>query len=153
MNLKVSHTTFMRRINEQVKPTRIVEVGTRAVCKEELDYANKAGINFVTAQEIRKHSVEQTAKKIEKLLKGAKKIYLTVDMDVLDPAFAPAVQNPEPDGLCAHTLYDLLHEVCDERIVAFDVVEVAPHYDNGVTAIQAAKTMFEILCNMEKSRG
>jgi len=153
MNLKVSHTTFMRRINEQVKPTRIVEVGTRAVCKEELDYANKAGINFITAQEIRKHSVEQTAKKIENLLKGAKKIYLTVDMDVLDPAFAPAVQNPEPDGLCAHTLYDLLHEVCDERIAAFDVVEVAPHYDNGVTAIQAAKTMFEILCNLEKSRG
>jgi len=153
MNLKVSHTTFMRRINEQVKPTRIVEVGTRAVCKEELDYANKAGINFITAQEIRKHDVEQTAKKIENLLKSAKKIYLTVDMDVLDPAFAPAVQNPEPDGLCAHTLYDLLHEVCDERIAAFDVVEVAPHYDNGVTAIQAAKTMFEILCNLEKSRG
>jgi len=153
MNLKVSHTTFMRRINEQVKPTRIVEVGTRAVCKEELDYANKAGINFITAQEIRKHSVEQTAKKIENLLKGAKKIYLTVDVDVLDPAFAPAVQNPEPDGLCAHTLYDLLHEICDERIAAFDVVEVAPHYDNGVTAIQAAKTMFEILCNLEKSRG
>lgn len=153
MNLKVSHTTFMRRINEQVEPTRIVEVGIRAVCKEELDYANKAGINFITAQEIRKNDVEQTAKKIEKLLKGAKKIYLTVDMDVLDPAFAPAVQNPEPDGLCAHALYDLLHEVCDERIAAFDVVEVAPHYDNGVTAIQAAKTMFEILCNMEKSRG
>ena len=152
MNLKVSHTTFMRRINEQAKPTKIVEVGTRAACKEELDYAKKAGINFITTQQIQKNSVTQIAKKIENLLKDATKIYLTVDMDVLDPAFVPAVQNPEPDGLCTHTLFDLLHEVCDERIAAFDVVEVAPHYDNGVTAIQAAKTIFEILCNMEKGR-
>lgn len=152
MNLKVSHTTFMRRINEQVKPTKIVEVGTRAVCKEELDYAKKSGINFIITQQIRKDGVSQIAKKIKNLVKDAKKIYLTVDMDVLDPAFVPAVQNPEPDGLCTHTLFDLLHEVCDERIVIFDIVEVAPHYDNGVTAIQAAKTMFEILCNMEKAR-
>ncbi len=152
MNQKISHTTFMRRINEQVKPTKIVEVGTRAVCKEELDYAKKAGINFITAQQIRKGGVEQTSKKIKNLLTDIKKIYLTVDLDVLDPAFAPAVQNPEPDGLCAHTLYDLLHDVCDERTIAFDVVEVAPPYDNGVSAIQAAKTIFEILCNLEKAR-
>lgn len=152
MNLKVSHTTFMRRINEQVKPTKIVEVGTRAACKEELGYAKKAGISFITAQQIRRDGPEQTSKRIKTLLKDAQKIYLTVDMDVLDPAFAPAVQNPEPDGLCAHTLYDMLHQVCDERIAAFDVVEVAPHYDNGVTAIQAAKTIFEILCHLEKTR-
>ena len=152
LNQKVSHTTFMRRIKEQVKPTKIVEVGTRAVCKEELSYAKKTGIDFVTTQQIRKYSVEQTSKKIKNLLKDAKEIYLTVDLDVLDPAFAPAVQNPEPDGLCTHMLYDLLHEVCDERIVAFDVVEVAPHFDHGVTAIQAAKTIFEILSIMEKAR-
>ncbi len=152
MNQTISHTTFMRRINEQVKPTKIVEVGTRAVCKEELDYAKSAGINFFTAQQIVKDGVEQTSQKIQKLLKDVKRIYLTVDLDVLDPAFAPAVQNPEPDGLCAHTLYDLLSEICDERIVAFDVVEVAPPYDNGVSAIQAAKTMFEILCCLEKAR-
>jgi len=151
MNLKISHTTFMRRINEQVKPTKIVEVGTRAVCREELDYAKKAGINFITAHQIRKSGVEQTSKKIKNLLKDAKKIYLTVDLDVLDPAFAPAVQNPEPDGLCTHHLYDLLHEVFDERIVAFDLVEVAPHFDNGVTAIQAAKTIFEMLSHAEKA--
>jgi len=152
MNQKISHTTFMRRINEEVKPLKIIEIGTRAVCKEERDYAKKAGINFITSQQIRKDGVEQVSQRIRKLLKEAKKIYLTVDLDVLDPAFAPAVQNPEPDGLCTHTLYDLLHEVCDERLVAFDVVEVAPHYDNGVTAIQAAKTIFEILSDLERAR-
>jgi len=95
--------------------------------------------------------VEQTIKRIRELFADTDKIYLTVDLDVLDPAFVPAVQNPEPDGLFPYTVYDLLSELCDERIVAFDVVEVTPPYDNGVTAIQAAKIVFEILSTKEKA--
>jgi len=152
MNLKTSHTTFMRRINEQVKPQKIVEIGTRAVCKEELDCAKKAGITFVTVREIRNNGVEKVTKNLEKLLSGVKKIYLTIDMDVLDPGFVPAVQNPEPDGLCPRMFYELLNGLCDRRVVAFDVVEVAPYYDNGVTAVQAAKVLFEVLCHIEKTR-
>lgn len=152
MNLKTSHTTFMRRINEQAKPSKIIEVGTRAVCKEELDYAKKADISFITVHEIREEGIENTVDKVKKLLGNAKRVYLTVDMDVLDPGFVPAVQNPEPDGLCAHMFYDLLTQVCDSHIVMFDVVEVAPPYDNGVTSIQAAKTIFEILSAIEKTR-
>ena len=152
MGRTVSHTTFMRRLNEQVRPPKILEIGTRAVCKEELKYAEKASIGFLTAQQIRKDGIEKTAHAAKKLLVDCEKIYLTIDMDVLDPAFAPAVQNPEPDGLDMHTLLDMLCKVCDYRVVAFDLVEVAPHYDNGVTAIQAAKTMFEVLCCIEKTR-
>jgi len=152
MNLKTSHTTFMRRINEQAKPRRIVEIGTRAACKQELDYAKKAGISFITTQQIRKEGVEKTIERISRLLDNIRRVYLTVDMDVLDPAFAPAVQNPEPDGMCAHIFYDLLNAVCDKRIVAFDVVEVAPPYGNGVTSVQAAKTIFEIISAIEKAR-
>lgn len=152
MNLTVSHTTFMRRINEQAKPQKIIEVGTRAVCKEEYDYAKKADISFIPAQQVRRDGAEKTAKKTKELLKDAEKIYLTIDLDVLDPAFAPGVQNPEPDGLCTHHLYDILSEACDERLVAFDVVENTPPYDNGVTAILAAKTIFEVLSYFEKAR-
>ncbi len=152
MGRTVSHTTFMRRLNEQVKPPEILEIGTRAVCKEELEYAEKSNIEFLTVQQIRKDGVEKTAHAAKKLLANHEKIYLTIDMDVLDPAFAPAVQNPEPDGLDMHTLLDILCKVCDHRVVAFDLVEVAPHYDNGVTAIQAAKTMFEVLCCIEKAK-
>jgi len=152
MDLTTSHTTFMRRINEQINPPKILEIGTRAVCKEELDYAKKSGIQFLTVQQIRRDGVEKTTKKIDAVLADCKKIYLTIDMDVLDPAFAPAVQNPEPDGLDMPMLLDLLGKVCDRRIVAFDLVEVAPHYDKGVTAIQAAKTIFEMLCHIEKAR-
>lgn len=148
----ISHTTFMRRIHEEIRPERILELGTRAVCKEELDYAEKSDIRFLTAHKIRRDGAEKTAKTIEKVLAGCKDIYLTIDMDVLDPAFAPAVQNPEPDGLDTHTLLDILCAVCDQRVVAFDLVEVTPHYDNGVTAVQAAKTLFEALCYIEKGR-
>jgi len=152
MGRTVSHTTFMRRLNEQVRPPKILEIGTRAVCKEELEYAEKSNIEFLTVQQIRKDGIEKTAHAAKKLLANHEKIYLTIDMDVLDPAFAPAVQNPEPDGLDMHTLLDMLCKVCDHRVIAFDLVEVAPHYDNGVTAIQAAKTMFEVLCCIEKTR-
>ena len=152
MGLRVSHTTFMRRLNEQLKPAKILEVGTRAVCREELDYAEKAGIEFITAQQIRREGVEQTLKVLKRKLAYVESVYVSVDMDVLDPAYAPAVQNPEPGGLEGHTLLDILCGICDKWVVSFDVVEVAPNYDFGVTAVQAAKTIFEFLSSVEKSR-
>lgn len=152
MGLTTSHATFMRRINEQVKPHKILEIGTRAVCKEELEYAKKSGTQFLTVQRIRRDGVEKATKKIDTLLADCERIYLTIDMDVLDPAFAPAVQNPEPDGLDMPMFLDLLGKVCDHRIVAFDLVEVAPNYDKGITAIQAAKTIFEVLGYVERTQ-
>ncbi|MEM3823616.1 MAG: agmatinase [Candidatus Bathyarchaeia archaeon] len=152
MCLKLSHTTFMRRINEEVKPATLIEVGTRAVCKEELAYAKKAGIEFFTTHQIRKEGCETIVKELEQKMADYESIYLSVDMDVLDPAYAPAVQNPEPDGLEMHTLLDILCSICSKHIVGFDLVEVAPNYDQGVSAIQAAKVIFEVLCKMEKTR-
>jgi agmatinase len=152
MGLRLSHTTFMRRLNEQLKPVKILEVGTRAVCREELEYTEKAGIDFITAQQIRRDGIKQTLKVLKQKLADVKSVYVSVDMDVLDPAYAPAVQNPEPDGLESHTLLDILCSVCDKRVVGFDVVEVAPNYDHGISAIQAAKVVFEALCSIEKSR-
>jgi agmatinase len=152
MDLKLSHTTFMRRINEQMKPAKIIEVGTRAVCKEELAYAKKAGVEFFTTQQTRREGSEKIAKQLREKLAKYKNVYLSIDMDVLDPAYAPAVQNPEPEGLEPHALLDILSSICDKRLVGFDLVEVAPNYDSGVSEIQAAKVMFEVLCQMEKSR-
>jgi agmatinase len=150
--LTLSHTTFMRVINEEVKPAKILEVGTRAVSREELAYAEQAGIDFFTAQQIRKEGAAQIVQRLKEELASYKRLYLTVDMDVLDPAFAPAVQNPEPEGLETHMLLDVLCGLCDKRVVGFDVVEVAPVYDQGVSAVVAAKVMFEVLCQLEKAR-
>ncbi|MFA5364827.1 MAG: agmatinase [Candidatus Bathyarchaeia archaeon] len=152
MGLNVSHATFMRRINEQIKPRKILEIGTRAVCKEELDYAKEAGIDYLPAHQIRKEGIKQTIERIKESLDGCEKIYVTIDMDVLDPSFVPAVPNPEPEGLDTSTVLDFLEVICDKRVIGFDVVEVSPHYDNGVTAIQAAKIMFEVLGYMERAR-
>ena len=152
MGTKLSHATFMRRISEEIKPAKIVEVGTRAVCKEELTYARKVGIEFLESHQIRKDGYAQIVKQLKEKLAKYDGIYLSVDMDVVDPAYVPAVQNPEPEGIETHALIDILSAVCDERVIGFDVVEVAPNYDQGASAIQAAKVIFESLCALEKSR-
>jgi agmatinase len=152
MGLTLSHTTFMRLINEEVKPAKIVEVGTRAVCKEELAYAEQSGIDFFTSQQIRREGVAQIIQHLKEELEPYANVYLTIDMDVLDPAFAPAVQNPEPEGIETHTLVDIVCALCDKRVVGFDVLEVAPSYDQGISAVAAAKVIFEMLCQIETAR-
>jgi len=152
MEQSLCHATVMRRIRETIKPSRIVEVGTRAVCREEIAYAKDQDIAYVTSLRIMQNGLNRVVKEINLLLGDFESVYLTVDMDVLDPSFAPAVGNPEPDGLSTRMLLDLLSEVCSRRIVGFDVVEVTPHYDTGVTSIQAAKIIFEILCHIHKDK-
>ena len=152
LGLTLSHTTFMRVINEEVKPAKIIEVGTRAVCKEELAYAKEAEIGFFTSQLIRKEGAAQITRRLIDELSPYENVYLTVDMDILDPAYAPAVQNPEPEGIETHALLDIVCALCDRRVVGFDVVEIAPAYDQGTSAINAAKVIFEMLCQLEKAR-
>jgi agmatinase len=148
----LSHTTFMQLISREVKPAKIFEVGTRSVCKEELDYSKDAGVEFFTSQQIIKKGSEQIAEELKKKLASYDKLYLTVDLDVLDPAFAPAVQNPEPEGITTSQLLDLVLAQCGKRVIGFDVSEVAPIYDQGVSAVVASKIIFEMLCQLEKSR-
>ncbi|HII85650.1 TPA: agmatinase, partial [Candidatus Bathyarchaeota archaeon] len=68
MGLALSHTTFMQIVNETLRPGKIIEVGTRAACREELDYANKRGIDFFTSQKIRKEGAEQIVSRIRQKL-------------------------------------------------------------------------------------
>jgi agmatinase len=152
LGLTLSHTTFMRLINEEVKPAKIIEVGTRAVCKEELAYAKKVGVEFFTSQQIIKQGSLLASEQLREKLLPYENLYLTVDMDVLDPGFAPAVQNPEPDGINTTELLDMVCNLCDKRVIGFDVLEISPIYDQGVSAILAAKVMFEMLCQLEKSK-
>lgn len=150
--LKLSHTTFMRLVNEEVKPSKIFEVGTRAVCREELDYAKKAGVEFITSLQFRRDGPEKTIQNLKEKLAQYERVYLSVDMDVLDPAFAPAVQNPEAGGIDTNALVDVLCALCDKRVIGFDILEIAPVYDQGVSAVAAARVMFEVLCHLEMKR-
>jgi agmatinase len=150
LDVKLNHASFMRYVNEEVKPAKIIEVGTRSVCEDELKYAKKVGIDFVSTQQIKKEGVAQIVQKLKEQLAPYESIYLSIDMDVLDPAFAPAVQNPEADGISTSDLLDIVCSLCDKRVVGFDVLEIAPIYDQGISAIAAAKVMFEMLCHIAK---
>lgn len=151
LGLNLSHTTFMRLINENIKPAKIIEVGTRAICREELDYSKTTGIDFITSHQIRNKGSNELVDEIENAISSYENIYLSIDMDVLDPAYAPGVQNPEPEGIETYKLLDILCTLCDNRIIGFDVVEVAPIYDNGLSAITASKIILEMLSAIEKN--
>ena len=152
MGLTLSHTTFMQLVNEEVKPAKIIEVGTRSVCKDELKYAKKAGIEFFSTQQIKNEGTKKIIEQLKQKLEPYENVYLSVDMDILDPAFAPAVQNPEADGVSTADLLDISCALCDNRVVGFDVLEIAPLYDQGISAIATAKVMFEMLCQIEKAQ-
>jgi len=146
----LSHASVMRRISEHVGLDRIVQIGTRAVCKEELEFSKR--ISYISAIDLHRNTVERSLDVLRKILDGRQDLYVTVDMDVLDPAYAPAVGNPEPDGLSPSILLSLLQEVCKKNVMAIDLAEVTPHYDSGATAVQAAKVLFESLCYIETRR-
>ncbi len=148
---RLCHAAVMRRVLEETG-YRLVGVGTRAVCREEVEYAERREVRFITSSEVLKNGVENTVERINRLTEGADAVYLTIDMDVLDPAFAPAVQNPEPAGLSINILLEVLSGICNSRVIALDLVEVAPTYDMGITAVQAARVIFEVLSFIERDR-
>ena len=147
---KLSHATFMRRLCEKIGSDRIIEVGPRALCIEELEFAIKTKMKYITTPQIIHNGTKKTINEIRDIVSSYNKIYLTVDMDVLDPAYAPAVGNPVPEGLSPTILLDILQGICDKKTVGFDIVEVAPQFDSGITAIQATNIIFNLIAFMEK---
>ena len=68
-------------------------------------------------------------------------VYSSFDLDVLDPAFAPGVGNPEALGISSRELFDMIHSFEETKITGVDIVELNPNHDNGSTASLAAKIM------------
>lgn len=148
---KLTHATFMRRIAEMLEPDRIVEIGIRALCKEEQAYLERAGLTYFSADQIMDMTPREAAETVKHALSSFKNLYVTFDADVFDPAFAPGVGNPEPSGLTPRHVFSIIDAICDRRVVCLDLVEVTPHYDQGISAILAARTLFEALCSIEAS--
>lgn len=152
MGERLSHTTHMRRLAEKIGPERVVEVGTRAVAKEEVKFAKDSGIAFYSAYEVRKQGANRIAEMINLRLSAFKSRYITIDIDVLDPAYAPGVGNPEGDGLETHVVIDILQGIVGANLAGLDLVEVCPNYDSGTTAVQAVKIIFEVLGANERDQ-
>jgi agmatinase len=142
---KLSHATFMRRVAEHIGPNHIMEVGIRAFSKPEIEYCHNAGLQVITPQDIRKNPLDKSAQRIRTFLSGFTHSYLTVDIDVLDPAYAPGVGNPEPDGITTDELLTLVQAAMNRNTIGFDLVEVSPQLDSGQTAAAGAKVIFEAI--------
>lgn len=152
MGEKLMHATFLRRVIETVGAEKIVHVGLRALCREELSFIEKNHIRHFSMRDLKRHDVREDTRLIRRAVSDFGKLYVTMDIDVLDPAFAPGVGNPEPDGMWPDLCFSILAGLCDERLVGFDLVEVSPQYDNGITGVLAAKIIFEAMCAAEAAR-
>ena len=129
-----THASTGYRIASEVDFGRFVQVGVRMPAEGQLEKARRMGIQVITAY----HLVAPEDLRFENPL------YLSVDMDCLDPAFAPGVGNPVPGGLSTRELLDVLKSVSG-RIVAADVVEVVPEFDvSQITTTAAARLVIEI---------
>ncbi len=151
METKFSHATFLKRLSNNIGTEKIISIGTRAACNEEIKSAKEKGLYYITTHEVQNNK-NKVIEEIKSRISNFESIYISVDMDVLDPAFAPAVGNPEGLGLDSRDLIDIIYGTCDKSIIGLDLVEVSPNYDSGETAILSAKIISEVICLIEKKR-
>jgi len=133
-----SHGTVMRRVIELLGPGRLYQLGIRSADEEEIKETRGQSHVFF-------YEVFEPLKKIVPELRG-KPVYLSIDIDVVDPAFAPGTGVPEPGGITSRELLDALTYLSGMNIVGADLVEVAPAYDcSGQTGLLAAALVRESL--------
>jgi agmatinase len=137
-----SHASYLRRIVEKRGADNIVHVGARSFVKDELAFLKEHKIKTITDKDIRNGS---GPKMIKDAMSVFAKTYVSIDLDVLDPAFAPGVGNPEAVGITSRELFDMLHAMDGKKISCLDIVELNPTYDNGSTSSIAAKIMSSMI--------
>jgi agmatinase len=141
-DIKLSHAAYLRRIIEKRGAENIIHVGARSFVKEELAFKEEHKVRTITDKDIREG---KGPKLVKDAISTFDKIYLSVDLDVLDPAFAPGVGNPEALGITSRELFDMIYSLEEKKIPCMDIVELCPPYDNGATASLAAKLMSEVI--------
>ena len=141
-NTKLSHAAYLRRIVEKRGADNIVHVGARSFVKDELEFLTKNKINSISDKEIR---LGNACRQLKDSISTIDQFYVSIDLDVVDPAFAPGVGNPEAVGITSRELYDLVTSLENKKIVGSDVVELNPSFDNGSTASLAAKMISTII--------
>lgn len=148
------HGTVFRRAHEEglLIADKVWQIGLRGTGYGPDDFNEPRGwgFNLITAPEIWHRSLDPLAQRIKGAL-GATKVYISYDIDSLDPAFAPGTGTPEIGGLTTPQAMELLRGLAGLDIVGADLVEVSPPYDpSGNTALVAANLAYEILCIMSQ---
>lgn len=134
---KFNHACVMRRAQEWC---RVVQVGIRSVCKEEMEFIDPNSIFYA-------HQLWQNNDWIDKVIeKLSSNVYLTIDLDGLDPSILPSTGTPEPGGLSWWQLLTLIERLTKaKRLVGFDVVELCPNPAEKSSDLLAAKLVYKIL--------
>ena len=152
---KYFHGSPFRRAIEEglLKPGGYVQVGIRGpMYGEEDDFAfqNANAVTMIDIGEVKATGIAATSLRIRQALAGP--VYVTFDIDAVDPAFAPGTGTPEVGGLTSYEAQELVRGLAGQPIVGCDVVEVAPQFDGPgqITALLAANLMFEMLCVMAR---
>lgn len=139
-----SHASPFARILEAGLARRLVQVGIRTANAHQRAQIERFGVEVVPMRGFRPERVPR--------LEGP--VYVSVDLDGLDPAFAPGVSHPEPGGLAVRDVLDVLHALEDVEVVGADVVELNPSCDpQGITAIVAAKLVRELAALLARGAG
>lgn len=134
-----SHACATRRCSEVVGVDRVAVLGVRSVSSDELEEAQDLGLAFASADRVREEGLDAVLEDLMGSLGGGP-VYLSVDLDVLDPSHAPGVQNPEPWGLSPLDLRHVIDRLAPS-LVGLDVMECAPAHDGGQTALVAARLL------------
>ena len=144
-----SHGTPVRRAVEEglLLPDKTLQVGLRGqvYSKDDFDFGRKHGFQAITSEGFHDGGVALVKRALKKL-KGAP-VYITFDIDVVDPAFAPGTGTPQVGGLSSAQALELVRSLAGLKIIGCDLVEVSPPYDNGsITSLLAANLLYEMVC-------
>ncbi|MCB0971094.1 MAG: agmatinase [Acidimicrobiales bacterium] len=147
-----THGTPFRRAAEEglIVRGRSVHVGLRGPLYDRSDLLDDEALGFtaVHCRDLDRLGVDGVLERVRERV-GDGPVYVSVDIDVLDPAFAPGTGTPEAGGLTSRELLALVRGLADREVVAADVVEVAPAYDHAeITSIAAAHVAYELVTAM-----
>lgn len=134
---RYSHATVMRRVTEILGPGRVFQFGIRSADRAEVLFArNNTRLNFYKVNEPLAELCEEIRRPV----------YVTLDIDVVDPAYAPGVGTPEAGGISPHELMEAVYRFAGLNVVGFDVVEVNPVCDpGGLSSLLAATVIREMV--------
>jgi agmatinase len=151
-NAPVTHGTIFRRAFEEglLVEDHSIHIGIRGPIYDQADLTDDAGMGFkiIRAGDLDVIGIEAAVDAVRRRV-GDTPVYLSIDIDVLDPAFAPGTGTPESGGLTARELLRMLRQLSGLNLVGADVVEVAPAYDHAeITSVAAATVVFDLVSLM-----
>ncbi|WP_026316525.1 agmatinase [Actinokineospora enzanensis] len=151
-----THGTPFRRASEEglIDTAHSVHVGIRGplYSRLDLDESEQLGFTAVHARDFARSPIDDIINRVRARL-GDRPVYVSVDIDVLDPGFAPGTGTPEAGGLSSRELLEILRGLRGLNVIGADVVEVAPAYDHAeITGIAAAHVLYELLSVLPEER-